>query len=238
MEVRDRVALVTGGGAGIGRAVAVRLAREGASVVVSDIDEEAGSGTIHEIESADGKGSFFRADVASEADARGMVAFAEEEFGGLDVLVNNAGVGVGASVVDTSDEEWRRILDTNLTGVFYCCRAAIPHLRARGGGWIVNVSSLASRNPFAGGAVYSASKAGLNAFSEALMQEVRHDGIRVSAVLPGSVATEFSGRGAMSGADWRLQAEDVAEVIVDLLAHPPRSLPSLVEIRPSRPVKA
>jgi 3-oxoacyl-[acyl-carrier protein] reductase len=159
-------------------------------------------------------------------------------FGGLDVIVNNAGVGVGAPVADLSYDEWHRIIDTNVTGVFHCCKAAIPHLRARGGGWIVSISSLASKNAFAGGAAYCASKAALNAFSEALMQELRYDNIRVSYVLPGSVATGFTGRPVSAGSDWKLQPEDVAEVVLDLLAHHSRSLPSRVEIRPSRPQKS
>jgi 3-oxoacyl-[acyl-carrier protein] reductase len=158
-------------------------------------------------------------------------------FGGLDVLVNNAGVGVGGAIADMTYDEWNRIIDTNLTGVFHCCKAALPHLRARGGGWIINVSSLASKNPFVGGGAYCASKTALNAFSEVLMQEVRYDNIRVSYVLPGSVATGFSGRAASAGSDWKLQPEDVANVIVDLLEFPARSLPSRVEIRPSRPSK-
>jgi 3-oxoacyl-[acyl-carrier protein] reductase len=164
-------------------------------------------------------------------------AFAEvaQRLGGIDVLVNNAGVGVGAPVAELSTEEWNRILGINVTGVFHCCRSAIPHLRRRGGGWIISISSLASKNPFAGGAVYSASKAALNAFSDALMEEVRQENIRVSCILPGSVATEFSGRASSAGADWRLHPEDIAEVVLDLLRHPDRSLPSRVEIRPSRP---
>jgi NAD(P)-dependent dehydrogenase (short-subunit alcohol dehydrogenase family) len=132
---------------------------------------------------------------------------------------------------------WQTVVETNLSGVFYCCHAAIPHLRRRGGGWIINVSSLASKNPFAGGAAYCASKAGLNAFSEALMQEVRYDNIRVTYVLPGSVATEFGGRGPAGQADWKIQPEDVAQVVLDLLLMPERSLPSRVELRPSRPRK-
>ncbi len=176
-------------------------------------------------------------DVRDPGSAARAVQTAVERYGGLDVLVNNAGVGMGAPVADLSSEEWHRILDTNLTGAFNCAHAAIPHLRARGGGWIVNVSSLASTNPFPGGAAYCASKAGLNAFSDALMQEVRHDGIRVTLVLPGSVATEFSGRPPGQGSEWKLHAEDVAQAIVDLLAHPPRSLPSRIEIRPSQPKK-
>lgn len=140
-------------------------------------------------------------------------------------------------MADLSHDEWRRIIEINLTGVFNCCRAAIPHLKSRGAGWIVNVSSLASTSPFAGGAAYCASKAGVNAFSEALMQELRYDGIRVSVVLPGSVATGFSGRSRGAGAEWRLAPEDVALTIAGMLELDPRSLPSRIEIRPSKPQK-
>jgi 3-oxoacyl-[acyl-carrier protein] reductase len=158
-------------------------------------------------------------------------------FGGIDVLVNNAGVGVGEPISELSGDDWSRIIDTNLTGVFNCCSAAIPNLVKRGGGWIINISSLASKNPFIGGAAYCASKAGLNAFSEALMLELRPSNIRVSYVLPGSVATGFSGRQVTDGDAWKLSPDDVAQVIEDLLDHPKRSLPSRVEIRPSRPNK-
>jgi 3-oxoacyl-[acyl-carrier protein] reductase len=176
-------------------------------------------------------------DVRDPASAELAVRTAAAKFGGFDVLVNNAGVGVGVPISDLSHDEWERIIGTNLTGVFNCCKAAIPVLRQRGGGWIVNVSSLASKNPFVGGAAYCASKAGLNAFSEALMQELRPDNIRVTYILPGSVATGFSGRASDAGAEWKLQPEDVAQAIVDVLNHPARSLPSRVEIRPSRPQK-
>ena len=161
---------------------------------------------------------------------------AVQRFGGIDILVNNAGVGVFKPVAETSVEDWHRVLDTNLSGVFYCCHAVIPHLRARRGGWIINISSLASKNAFVNGGVYCASKSALNAFSEALMQEVRHDGIRVACVLPGSVRTEFSGR-SNGDDEWKLAPEDVAEAVCELLAHPTRSLPSCLEIRPSRPPK-
>ena len=113
-------------------------------------------------------------------------------FGGLDVLVNNAGIGIFANVADMTPAQWADVVETNLTGVFNACHAALPHLRRRGGGFIINISSLSGNNPFAGAAAYCASKAGLNAFSEALMQELRYDDIRVSYVLPGSVATGFS----------------------------------------------
>jgi NAD(P)-dependent dehydrogenase (short-subunit alcohol dehydrogenase family) len=131
-------------------------------------------------------------------------------------------------------EEWHRVIDTNLTGVFYCCRATLPHLRARGGGWIINISSLSGKHPFAEAAGYCASKAALNAFSEALMQEVRHDGIRVACVMPGSVRTGFRGQSGGND-DWKVAPEDVAQVVTDLLSYPPRSLPSSVEIRSARP---
>jgi NAD(P)-dependent dehydrogenase (short-subunit alcohol dehydrogenase family) len=141
-------------------------------------------------------------------------------------------------IAEMPHDEWDRIIGTNLTGVFNCCKATIPHLRTRGGGWIVNISSLSSTSPFAGGAAYCASKAGVNAFSEALMQELRADNIRVTCILPGSVATGFSGREVGSGDDWKLQPDDVAAAIVDVLSHHARSLPSRVDIRPSKPRKA
>ena len=134
-------------------------------------------------------------------------------------------------------EEWRAIIDTNLTGVFYCCHAALPHLRRRGGGWIVNISSLAGKNFFTGGAAYCASKAGLNAFSEALMQEVRYDDIRVSYVMPGSVTTAFNAGHASVGADWKLASEDVAQTVIDVISLDRRALASRIEMRPSKPKK-
>ena len=177
-----------------------------------------------------------RADVQRSADAARAVSDAVATFGGLDILVNNAGIGLFSNVADMAVPDWERIIGTNLSGVFYCCHAAIPELRRRGGGWVISISSLAGRNAFVGGAAYCASKAGLNAFSESLMQEVRHDNIRVSYIMPGSVATGFSGH-EETGSDWKLAPEDVAQVVLDLVEHPARSLPSRVEIRPSRPKK-
>jgi 3-oxoacyl-[acyl-carrier protein] reductase len=153
----------------------------------------------------------------------------------LDILINNAGVGVFKPVAAMTPVEWSTVIDTNLTGVFNACHAAIPHLKARGGGFIINISSLASRNAFPNAAAYCATKAGLNQFSEALMQEVRYDGIRVSYVMPGSVATEFNNRSEGDGADWKTSAEDVAAVVIGLLQSDPRSIPSRVEIRPAKP---
>jgi len=178
-----------------------------------------------------------RADVRRYHDVEHALAATVGRFGGLDILVNNAGVGLFADVAEMTPEQWSEVIDTNLTGVFYACRAAIPHLRRRGGGSIVNISSLSSTGPFAQGAAYCASKAGLNAFSDALMQELRYDDIRVSCVLPGSVATEFAKGDAAKGAEWKVAPDEVASVVVNLLRNPARSLPSRVEIRPTRPPK-
>ena len=155
----------------------------------------------------------------------------------VDILVNNAGIGRFGLAAELAVDAWIETIETNLSGVFYCCRAAIPVMKRRGRGWIVNVSSLAGKHPFAGGVAYCASKAGLNALTESLMQEVRRDGIRVSCVLPGSVNTGFGGGRPSADADWKLDASDVARAVVDLLRHPARSLPSRVELRPSVPRK-
>ena len=176
-------------------------------------------------------------DVRDRGGIERLVDDTARRFGGIDTLVNNAGVGVFADVAKMTDDEWADVIDTNLTGVFYCSRAAIPELRKAGGAWIINIASLAGRNYFPRGAAYCASKAGLIAFSEALMQEVRYDNIRVSYVMPGSVATAFSSGDEQKGADWKIAPEDVGEVVVNLLRHDPRSLPSRVELRPSKPKK-
>ena len=237
-SLRGQVALVTGGSRGIGQAIASALVAEGVHVAVTGKDESHLSAARSRIEGA-GPGSVetLRADVRQYADVERAVAATVARFGSLGIVVNNAGVGIFADVADMTLAQWSEVIDTNLTGVFHVCHAAIPHLRRRGGGFIINISSLAGKNAFTSAAAYCASKAGLNAFSEALMQEVRYDNIRVSYVMPGSVATGFSGGDATRGADWKIAAEDVAEVVLGLLRHNPRSLPSRVELRPSKPRK-
>jgi NAD(P)-dependent dehydrogenase (short-subunit alcohol dehydrogenase family) len=235
--ISGKVALVTGGSRGIGHAIARALVEAGAKVAITATSDETLRQAADELSSAAGDAMVFpiRADVRRQADVEMAIGTAVRHFGGIDVLVNNAGVGVFRAVAEMSVEDWHRILDTNVTGVFYCCKAVLPHLRARGGGWIINISSLSAKHPFADAAAYCASKAALNAFSEALMQEVRHDDIRVACVMPGSVRTGFSGRSGND--DWKVAPEDVARVVTDLLSFPPRSLPSAVEIRSARPPK-
>lgn len=240
---RGLAAVVTGGSRGIGRAVAESLLRRGADVLIAGRAAgplAAAAADLARVAASAGAGRIetLAADVRRPADAERLVAAAADRFGGVDVLVNNAGVGRFEAVAEQSIDDWAQVIETNLSGVFYCCRAAIPVLRRRGGGWIVNVSSLAGSYPFANGAAYCASKAGLDAFTAALMQEVRFDGIRVSAVAPGSVGTAFAGSDDRhAAAPWKLAADDVAQVVVDLLGHEARSLPSRVEIRPSQPRK-
>jgi 3-oxoacyl-[acyl-carrier protein] reductase len=231
--LNGKVALVTGGSRGIGFAIAQALAKEQASVAITGTNQSRIDDARHELGPA---ALGVCADVRDYGSVESAMKTTVERFGGLDILVNNAGVGIFRPVADMSLDEWNNVIATNLTGVFHCSRAALPHLRKRGSGWIINISSLAGANAFPDAAAYCASKSGLNAFSEALMQEVRHEGIRVAYVMPGSVRTQFSGR-PPGDDDWKLAPEDVAQVVTDLLAHPSRSLPSRVEIRPARPPK-
>ena len=235
--LRGQVALVTGGSRGIGLAIARALVGAGVNVTVTGRSELHLSEARRHIESAGPAAvETLRADVRDYAQVEAAVAATVARFGRLDILVNNAGVGIFASVADMTPAQWSEVIDTNLTGVFNACHAALPRLKHSGGGYIVNISSLAGKNAFPSAAAYCASKSGLNAFSEALMQEVRYDNIRVSYIMPGSVATGFSGDEA-KGSDWKSSPDDVADAVMHLLHSDPRSLSSRVELRPSRPRK-
>jgi NAD(P)-dependent dehydrogenase (short-subunit alcohol dehydrogenase family) len=182
-------AVVTGGTRGIGRAIAERLLQEGAEVAICGRSAAGVEQSVKELARVTG-GTVVgtTADVAELDQVRALFAFVDRQLGGLDILINNAGIGIFASVSQLSPEVWRQTLDTNLTGVYYCCQEALPRFRNRGGGFVINISSLAGRNAFAGGAAYNASKFGLNGFSEAMMLDHRYDNVRVCTVMPGSVA--------------------------------------------------
>ena len=238
MDLQGKTAIVTGGSKGIGYAIARSLADGGANVVIcarneEEIDEAARALDARGI----GRVVGVACDMRSHEQVQRLVGRAAEEFGSVDVLINNAGVGRFAAVGDLPVEHWEQVIETNLNGVFYACHEALPHLKRAGGGWIINIGSLAGKNPFAGGAAYNASKFGLVGFSEALMLDVRHHGIRVNYIMPGSVATHFNDHQPSEADAWKIQPEDIAELVMGLLAMPDRTLPSRIEVRPSRPPK-
>lgn len=238
MELTGKTAIVTGGSKGIGRGIAEALVREGINVCISarsrsEIDEAVAA--LCSLEK--GRATGIVCDVRIPAQVKSLFDLTAQEFGGVDILVNNAGIGIFAPVETMSTEDFRATLETNLFGVFYCCQEAIPRMKQRQGGYIINISSLAGTNAHPQMAAYNASKFALNGFSEALMQEVRHDGIKVSYIMPGSVNTEFGGDAPDESKSWQLTPADVARVVIDLLHHDDRSLPSRVEIRPSKPPK-
>jgi NAD(P)-dependent dehydrogenase (short-subunit alcohol dehydrogenase family) len=231
----SRVAVVTGGTRGIGRAIARRLAAEGYAVVVSGRTADSVDAAIRAFAAEGIAVRGLPADARKEEEQRRLVEFTEARCGRLDVLVNNAGVGAFGRVDELSAESFREVIETNLFGPWYAIRHAVPLLRKSGGGFVVNVASLASVNAFAGGAAYNASKFGLLGLSDAAMLDLRHDGIRVAVVMPGSVATDWSHSHGNRDASWMLQPEDVAQAVADLVRFPGRAIASRIELRPSRP---
>jgi 3-oxoacyl-[acyl-carrier protein] reductase len=237
-SLNGKIALVTGGTRGIGRAIAERLLAGGAAVTISGRTRQSVDTAVTELRPL---GNVFgvAADIRRVEDVRTMFSAIDAEFGGLDILVNNAGEGVYRKVAEMTPEEWHRNIDLNLNGAFYCVHEALSRFLKRGGGFVVNLSSLAGRNAFSGGAAYNASKFGLNGFTEALMLDHRYDNVRVSSIMPGSVATGFSAPGKSGEADmsWKVMPEDVAEAVYMVLTMPARTMVSRVEMRPSKPRK-
>ncbi len=240
-SMKKKVCLVTGGTRGIGRAIAEMLLAEGALVVVCSRWPDSVSRAVSEMAANwPGKVKGKAADVSEHEQVRALFEFVDREAGGLDVLINNAGAGIFGKVSQITLAEWDKMIQTNLNSAFYCSREALTRFAKRGAGYIVNISSLAGKNAFTGGAAYNASKFGLNGFSEALLLDTRYDNVRVSTVLPGSVATEFGGKegSADLGQDWKVHPEDVAAVVRTLLAMPQRTTVSQVEIRPAKPKRS
>jgi NAD(P)-dependent dehydrogenase (short-subunit alcohol dehydrogenase family) len=236
-ELKGKVAVVTGGSRGIGYCITERLFREGANVYICARDARTLKQSLEKLrQHGDAEIEGMVADVGLYEDCRKLIQTAAEHFGGIDILVNNAGIGIMKPVDKLTPAEWDATIHTNLSGVFYCCHEVIPIMRQRGGGYIFNISSLAGVNPFPGGSAYNASKFGLNGFSEAMMQDVRYDGIRVSYIMPGSVDTDFGGApGSRSHQSWKLSGEDIAKAVVDLYTYPLTTLASRIEMRPSQP---
>lgn len=235
-DLHGKSAVVTGGSKGIGYAIAESLAAAGCNVMISARhEEEVQRAALALSEKHPGVVAGIACDVRRHEDVRRMISATVERFGGLHVLVNNAGVGKFAPMGELAPSDWHQVLQTNLDGVFFCCHEAIPHLRKQEDSWIINIASLAGKNPFAGGAAYNASKFGLVGFSEALMMDVRQYGIRVNYIMPGSVATHFNDRAPSEQDAWKIQPEDIGELVLQLVRFPSRSLPSRIEIRPTKP---
>jgi len=238
-SLKGKRALVTGASKGIGLAVAKALAEAGVAVAIcARKDAELRRALQLLAEAAPGtKTTGCVADVSKPAHVEELFAFVDNQLGGLDILINNAGLGIFRPTAELTVEDWDTMIGVNLSGTFYCSRAALGRFRQNEGGFIINISSLAGKNPFAGGSGYNASKFGMNGFSEAMMLDHRNDNVRVSYIMPGSVDTDFSGHGVSEKSDWKIAPGDIADVVLHILQMPARTLISRVEVRPSRPKK-
>jgi 3-oxoacyl-[acyl-carrier protein] reductase len=232
LELKDKVAIVTGGSRGIGFGIAHALLLAGARVFICGRQEADLKSALQALSSG-GEGSIdgIVADVSRYQDCRKLVEAAVERFGRLDILVNNAGVGHPYKPIDQiSPEVWDATIGTNLSGMFYCCREAVPLMRKAGAGYIFNISSTATIVLCQGGSAYNASKTGVSGLTETLVKDVRYDGIRVSEIVIGSVSTADRGYER-----WKLAVEDVAQIVIDLYKLPARALISRVELWASQP---
>lgn len=236
-NLNNKTAFITGGSKGIGLGIAEAFVSEGMNVLITGRTASDVEMAVSQL-NAIGKGKAIGAamDVRNlEAQAQ-AIAMVNKQFGELDVLIANAGVGHFASIEDLTSEQWHDVMDINLTGVFYSVKAALPSLK-KSKGYIITIASLAGTNFFAGGAAYNASKFGLVGFTQAIMLDLRKYGIKVSTIMPGSVATYFNGHTPSDADAWKIQPEDIGQMTVDLLKMNPRTLPSKVEVRPTMPPK-
>ncbi|MFL6196566.1 MAG: SDR family oxidoreductase [Thermoanaerobaculia bacterium] len=232
---QEKIAIVTGGSRGIGRGVAEALLGEGWKVWICSRDPQEAVGEMSGRFAGRIEGR--PVDVRSQDQVDAFVKEILDAESRIDLLVNNAGLGRFGPVDELTGDQWREVLETNLNGPFYFLRAVAPAMKRQGAGWILNIASLAAKNPFAGCAAYNASKFGLLGMSEAAMLDLRQHGIRIAAIMPGSVATDFgdSGGGRHAQAHWKLQPSDIASMVLHLLSYPDHALPSRVEMRPSQP---
>jgi len=237
MEIRDSVCVITGATEGIGRAIALALGERGGRLAVCARTAERVDSLVRELEGLGYTAVGAACDVADEADVARFARFVAERLGPVDVLVNNAGLGNFSPVDEMTVDEFDRTMAVNVRGVFLMTRAFLDEMKQRGTGHIVNISSLAGRNPVPGGAAYAASKHAVLGFSKSLFGEVRKQGIRVVAICPGSVVTPFFDKAGseIQNPERKLQAEDVAATVVAALELPDRALVSELDIRPTNP---
>ncbi|MFA5832981.1 MAG: SDR family NAD(P)-dependent oxidoreductase [Bacteroidota bacterium] len=231
MILKDAVAVITGASKGIGRAIALLLSQQGVTVVLAARSSDLLSMTQKEITEAGGKSVSIPTDITSENSVQNLVFETLKRYGKIDILVNNAGVGIFSNVIDTKMEEYESMMNVNLKGVFLCSRAVLPTMIKQRRGEIINIASLAGKNSFAGGSVYSATKWGLIGFARSLMLEVRDYNIRVVTISPGSVNTHFAEK--EKDEPLIIQPEDVAETVLFALTMPNRVNVSEIDIRPT-----
>jgi len=233
--IKDKVTLITGGTKGIGLGIAHMLLQQGTKVAITGRDESSVQHVAADLNKEfPGMALGLACDVRSYESQQQAVKAIVDRWGKLDVLVANAGVGHFGPIDSLTPEQWQETIDINLTGVFFSVKAALEALK-KSSGYIITIASLAGTNFFAGGSAYNASKFGLVGFSQALMLDVRNAGIKVTTIMPGSVATYFNNHQPSDADAWKIQPEDVGQIVVDLLGMHPRVLPSKVEVRPTIP---
>ena len=233
-EIANKSVLITGGSKGIGLGIAHSLVAEGVNVAITSRSAAAAQQAADELNSlGKGKALGIVADVRDMGAQEASVAQVIEAWGKLDVLIANAGLGHFGSIEDLTAEQWNETIDINLTGVFNSVKAAIPALK-KTEGYIITIASLAGTNFFAGGSAYNASKFGLVGFSQAIMLDLRNYGVRVTTIMPGSVTSYFNNHEPNPTDSWKIQPEDMGQMVVDLMQMHPRCLPSKIEVRPSR----
>lgn len=231
----NKVILITGGSKGIGYGIAEALVREKARVVVTSRTQRAADEASERLNKlGPGKALGLAADVRNLASQEQVVKQTLEKWGELDVVIANAGVGHFSSIETLTPEQWQETIDINLTGVYNSIKPAIEPLK-KSKGYVLTIASLAGTHFFAGGSAYNASKFGLVGFTQAIMMDLRQYGIKVTTIMPGSVATDFGGSHSGKDESWKIQPEDIGQIVVDLLKMNPRTLPSKIEVRPSQP---
>jgi NAD(P)-dependent dehydrogenase (short-subunit alcohol dehydrogenase family) len=234
-NLKNKTALITGGSKGIGYGIAEAMVQHGMNVLVTSRSEKAAEKAAEALNKLGGGEALgMAADVRDpEAQQRSIDALIHR-WNKLDVLIANAGLGHFASIEDLTPKQWNETIDINLTGVFNSIKASLTELK-RSQGYIITIASLAGTNFFANGAAYNASKFGLVGFTQAVMLDLRQQGVKVTTIMPGSVATDFNAMHSGKDEAWKIQIEDLGQIVIDLLKMHPRTLPSKIEVRPTRP---